>query len=72
MKQKILTTNNLEHTLTEAISECEHECIFVLTDETTRNMCWPVIKDFLALRDAKLITIQPTDTNKNLHSVSQV
>ena len=41
MEQKILTTNNLELTLTEAISECEHERIFVLTDETTRNVCWP-------------------------------
>ena len=72
MEQKILTTNNLELTLTEAISECEHERIFVLTDETTRNVCWPVMKDFLALRDAKLITIPPTDANKNLHSLSQV
>ena len=29
-----------------AISECEHEQLFVLTDDTTRQHCWPLISRF--------------------------
>ena len=72
MEQKILNTNNLEETLTEAISECEHESIFVLTDENTRKDCWPAIKDFLVLRNATIISIQAGDHHKDIHSLMKV
>ncbi|MGI6223140.1 MAG: 3-dehydroquinate synthase [Prevotella sp.] len=72
MEQKILTTDNLQLTLTEAISECEHERIFVLTDEITRRKCWPLMQNFLVLRDASVIEIPATDVNKNLDSLSHV
>jgi len=55
-----------------AISECEHDKLFVLVDETTEKKCWPLIKDFLCLREANLITIKADDTNKTLESVSHV
>ena len=55
-----------------AISECEHDKLFVLVDETTAKKCWPLIKDFLCLREANLITIKADDTNKTLESVSHV
>ena len=72
MEQKILNTNNLEETLTEAISECEHESIFVLTDENTRKDCWPSIKDFLVLRNATIISIPAGDHHKDIHSLMKV
>ena len=34
MKQRVIISNNLEAELCEAIAQCEHDRIFVLTDET--------------------------------------
>lgn len=72
MEQKILNTNNLEQTLTEAISECEHESIFILTDDNTERFCWPSISDFLVLRNATVIKIPSGDSHKDIQSLMHV
>ena len=72
MKQKVVISGNLEHDLVSSISECEHDRIFVLTDETTQQLCWPKIKNFKALKDSTPIIIKATDTHKNLDTLSQV
>ena len=41
MKQNIVISENLERSLVVAISECQHDRVFVLTDETTKRLCWP-------------------------------
>ena len=72
MKQRVILSKNMATELAVAISECEHEQLFVLTDDTTRQHCWPLISRFLCLRGAHLISILPTDTNKNLESLTHV
>lgn len=72
MKQRVIISENLATDLALAISECEHDHIFVLTDETTKADCWPVISRFIGLRDACLITIGASDTNKNIDSLVHV
>lgn len=72
MKQKVVISGNLERDLVNAISECEHDRIFVLTDETTQQLCWPKIKNFKALTNSTPIIIKATDTHKNLDTLSQV
>lgn len=72
MKQRVIITKSLATDLAMAISECEHDRIFVLTDDTTRGKCWPVIENFIGLRDATVITIAPTDTHKNIESLVYV
>ena len=72
MKQKLIISSNLQQELAIAISECEHDRVFVLADETTAQVCWPVVSGFLCLRGAHLITIPPTDTHKTLESLSHV
>ena len=72
MKQKVVISGNLERDLVNAISECEHDHIFVLTDETTQQLCWPKIKNFKALKNSTPIIIKATDTHKNLDTLSQV
>ena len=72
MKQKVVISGNLERDLVSAISECEHDRIFVLTDETTQQLCWPKIKNFKALKNSTPIIIKATDTHKNLDTLSQV
>ena len=72
MKQKVVISGNLELDLVSAISECEHDRIFVLTDETTQQLCWPKIKNFKALKDCTPIIIKATDTHKNLDTLAEV
>ena len=72
MDQRIIISQHLEEELTTAISECEHDKIFVLTDETTLKKCWPILQPFVRLRQAQMITIPVSDTNKNIQSVMHV
>ncbi len=72
MKQRIIFSKNLQQELAIAISECEHDRIFVLTDFHTRDHCLPVLKKFIGLRNALEISIAAGDTNKNIDSLSIV
>ncbi|MBR5037304.1 MAG: 3-dehydroquinate synthase, partial [Prevotella sp.] len=72
MKQRVIISQNIEEELAMAIAECEHDKIFVLTDENTARCCWPVIQPFLCLKGAKLITIPASDTHKDIDSLAQV
>lgn len=72
MDQSIIISKNIKAELADAISECEHDKLFVLTDETTREKCWPILRDHQSLKDAQPITIEATDTHKNLASLCQV
>lgn len=66
MKQNIVISENLERSLVVAISECQHDRVFVLTDETTKRLCWPKLSSMRCMQEVTLITIPATDTNKNL------
>ena len=72
MKQRVMITHQLATDLAMAISECEHDNIFVLTDDNTRKNCWPVIETFIGLRDAHVIAIEPGDIHKNVESLVYV
>lgn len=72
MERRIIIPKHFESELAVAISECEHDQVFVLADETTAEKCWTVLKDFLTMRKAHLITIHSTDMNKTLDSVVKV
>lgn len=72
MSQRVIISTNLAAELSAAISDCEHDRIFVLTDTTTLNLCWPVVKDYPCLAEAKMITIGATDMEKTLESVAHV
>lgn len=72
MKQDIIIAHNLEQSLQEAIGNVEHDRLFVLTDTTTRELCWPVISNHTSMGGAQLITIPPTDDAKTLETLSTV
>ena len=72
MKQNIVISENLERSLVVAISECQHDRVFVLTDETTKRLCWPKLSSMRCMQEVTLITIPATDTNKNLESLALV
>ncbi|MEE0670983.1 3-dehydroquinate synthase [Prevotella sp.] len=72
MNQKVIVSGNLERDLVNAIAECEHDKIFVLTDQTTHDMCLPKLQNFLCLKGAQSIVIKAGDTNKTLDSLAEV
>lgn len=72
MEQRIVISENLQKDIAIAISECEHDKVFVLVDETTEKTCWPLINRFFSLRNAQLIVIGSTDVHKNLETLSSV
>ena len=72
MKQGIIISRSLERELAMALAECEHDKLFVLADTITAEKCWPVIKDYLVMKSAKLIVIGDTDTNKTIDTLADV
>lgn len=70
--QRVIISKDLNAELTAAIQDCEHDKIFILTDETTHELCLPLVAGFDCIADAKVITIPAGDTNKGLESVSHV
>ena len=71
-KQKIIISTNLESSVATAVGECERDRIFILVDETTQRLCLPLVASFECLREAEIITIGATDSNKTLDSLSHV
>lgn len=72
MDQRVIITQNFQNDLAMALVECERDHIFVLTDEHTKELCWPLLSNFYGLKQAKLITIPSGDTNKSLESLAHV
>ena len=71
-KQKIIISQDLCQSLTQAIDEVKHDLLFVLCDETTKRLCLPVVSDFECMKNAQCIVIPATDTHKTLESLSHV
>ena len=72
MEQNVIISRNIEAELTVAIAAVQPDRLFVLTDSTTLECCWPRIADFACLRGAQMITIPPTDEAKTLDSLVSV
>lgn len=71
-KQKVIISENLQTSLSEAIAECKYDKLFILADEITAKVCLPVIEHFGCMKDANIIVIGATDSNKTLQSVTHV
>ena len=72
MKQNLIFSENLQRDLQSEIESASPDRLFVLTDENTRRLCWPLVEGFSAFSDARLIEIPQGDANKNLDSLAMV
>lgn len=70
--QEVILSEQLEESLATAIGKCPYDRLFVLTDETTLRLCWPLVSGMDCLAGAQMITIGATDENKTLESLSCV
>lgn len=72
MANKVVISTNIDKALTEAVGEVKHDRLFLLMDETTHELCLPLVKDIECLKDAKHIVIGATDTHKNIETLAHV
>ena len=72
MANRILLSTSLNKDLAIALSECSHDKVFVLTDTTTFQLCWPLLSSHAGLRNACQIVIGATDIHKTLNTLSHV
>ena len=70
--QRVVISTQLESDLAAVLTEKAHDRLFVLTDTTTRALCWPLVRAFACLQEAQLITIEPGDVHKDLDSIAHV
>lgn len=71
-RQAVILSENIGRSLAEAVAQCKHDRLFVLTDDTTLALCWPVVSDLPCMQGAQTITIRPTDEHKTLDSLASV
>ena len=71
-RQKVIISKDLQKALSDAIAECPHDKLFVLVDETTHQLCLPVIAGFDCMQEAQCIVIGATDTHKTLETLTHV
>ena len=71
-EQKVILSENLEQTLTEAVQSTPHDRLFVICDTNTHELCLPLVSGFECMKGAHVITILPGDAHKTLQQVEQV
>ena len=72
MQQRVIISQDIEHDLSQAIAETEHDRVFVLTDDITQECCLPKVAVLFAKHNATTITIHHDDTNKTLATLADV
>ena len=68
----VTISTNIRKSVTEAVEAIKHDKLFLLTDETTEQVCKPLLQDIPCMKDATSIVIGATDTHKNLDTLAQV
>ena len=68
--QRIISTNHLSNTLNDLLKEIKYDRLFVLTDEHTAKLCYPLIAQ--NTYGALHITIPAGDENKHINTLCHV
>ncbi len=71
-KQEVIISKDLKQDIADVVGRIRHDRLFVLTDTTTLELCWPVVSSLPCLESAQMITIGDTDDNKTLDSLVHV
>ena len=71
-KQEVIISKDLKQDIADVVGRIGHDRLFVLTDTTTLELCWPVVSSLPCLESAQMITIGDTDDNKTLDSLVHV
>ena len=70
--QQIIKSNNIVNDLTAVLNAINYDKLFVLTDENTNRLCYPLVSSIPAIVKAKQVVVAANDFNKNLESLTHV
>ena len=71
-KQEVIICQNFAEDLRQALAKHSYDKLFILTDDHTYRLCWPVISHLPCLQGAVSICIGPGDIHKNLETLAYV
>jgi len=73
-QQKVVISQHFEQSLSQALTDCSYDRLFVLVDETTKRCCLPVLTSTFNVQRLtfNVITIGATDQHKTLDTLSHV
>ena len=72
MKQSIIISKCIIQDLGRVVNECQHDKVFIITDDTTKEKCLPLLNGVEGICHAEVISIKPTDANKNIEGLAHV
>lgn len=70
--QKVIKSTDLNKDLSEILSRLSFDKLFLLTDENTERLCYPLVKDNAQIAKAGKIIIKAGDDNKNIETLSSI
>ena len=68
----VILCQDLNREVTEALNLCAPDKLFILSDETTQALCYPLLHNIDVLKHAHQIVIKTGDIHKNLETLSYV
>ncbi|MFA6833131.1 MAG: 3-dehydroquinate synthase [Bacteroidaceae bacterium] len=71
-QQQTLLTSTLTDDLKKTLDGKDFDKIFILTDENTQKVCFPILKTEEEFNEATLIVIPASDSNKNINTLTTV
>ena len=70
--QQIIKSNSIADDLTAVLNSTNYDKLFVLTDENTNRLCYPLVSSILAILKAKRVVVAANDFNKSLENLTHV
>lgn len=70
--QKVIKSTDLNKDLSDILSGLSFDKLFLLTDENTERLCYPLVKDNTQIAKAGKIIIKAGDDNKNIETLSSI
>lgn len=70
--QKIIKSSKTTDTLSEIFTAIEFDKLFILTDEHTDKLCYPLISGLPIIQEAKRVVVAADDSNKSLENLAYV
>ena len=70
--QKVIKSENLKQDISNILQQLPYDKLYILTDENTEQLCYPLISNIDEIKRADKIIIKAGDNNKNIESLSLV
>lgn len=70
--QKVIKSTDLNRDLSDILSRLSFDKLFLLTDENTERLCYPLVKDNTQIAKAGKVIIKAGDDNKNIETLSSI